>query len=78
MACLLCIWLCSSASFIDLSSCKYYADEDSSAKMAKLEVPPGRLATGVVPSPGIGYPPLPTYGAMPPVYDPVHINRCYR
>ncbi|OAY83085.1 protein SUPPRESSOR OF FRI 4 isoform X2 [Ananas comosus] len=54
----------------EILAAHYGEDEDSSAKMAKLEVPPGRLATGVVPSPGIGYPPLPTYGAMPPVYNP--------
>jgi len=36
--------------------------------MAKVDVPSTGLVGGVVPRPlGIGYPPPPTYGAIPPV-----------
>lgn len=44
------------------------ADEDTSAKMAKLDVPSTGLVSGVVSRPmGTGYPP--SYAAIPPVYD---------
>ncbi|RVX02718.1 Protein suppressor of FRI 4 [Vitis vinifera] len=45
------------------------ADEDVPSKLAKVEIPSSQLGGGAVPGTlGIGVPPQPALGAMPPVY----------
>ncbi|XP_019078173.1 protein SUPPRESSOR OF FRI 4 isoform X3 [Vitis vinifera] len=46
-------------------------DEDVPSKLAKVEIPSSQLGGGAVPGTlGIGVPPQPALGAMPPVYNP--------
>ncbi|XP_072995404.1 protein SUPPRESSOR OF FRI 4 isoform X1 [Typha latifolia] len=55
----------------EILAAHYGEDEDASSKMAKLEVPSTKLLTGIAPNPmPIRFPPPPTYGAMPSVYNP--------
>ncbi|XP_008812444.1 protein SUPPRESSOR OF FRI 4 isoform X1 [Phoenix dactylifera] len=55
----------------EILAAHYGEDEDASAKVAKVEVPSTSLVSGLVPGPlGVGFPAAPTYGAVPPVYNP--------
>lgn len=48
---------------------KPLADEYVPSKLAKVEIPTSQLGGGAVPGTlGIGVPPQPALGAMPPVY----------
>ncbi|RVW15745.1 Protein suppressor of FRI 4 [Vitis vinifera] len=55
----------------DFMSCIPPLDEDVPSKLAKVEIPSSQLGGGAVPGTlGIGVPPQPALGAMPPVYNP--------
>lgn len=54
----------------DILAAHYGEEEDPSLKVPKFEVPSTGLMTGVVPGAlGVRFPP-PTYGAVPPIYNP--------
>ncbi|XP_038980452.1 protein SUPPRESSOR OF FRI 4-like isoform X1 [Phoenix dactylifera] len=55
----------------EILAAHYGEDEETSAKVAKVEVPSNLPVSGVLPGPlGVGFPAAPTYGAVPPVYNP--------
>ncbi|XP_039127168.1 protein SUPPRESSOR OF FRI 4 isoform X2 [Dioscorea cayenensis subsp. rotundata] len=55
----------------EILAARYGEDEETSAKLAKVEVPSSGLVSGIIPGQlGMGYVSQPPFGAVPPGYNP--------